>query len=151
MGNYWTNAVRHPEDIGVGHIRRTVDYTEFSDAGAGGRHSPPMRCRSAASRRARSRFASATLVADGGHRRHAGAHARHGDRRRRRSRWRRTSAGRIAPAQDGGDRDVDGHAARGGHGVLRLHLGVGTTAGKATFTVEFVNKRESIVRPFPNN
>jgi hypothetical protein len=24
MGNYWTNPVRHPEDIGVGHIRRTV-------------------------------------------------------------------------------------------------------------------------------
>jgi hypothetical protein len=26
-----------------------------------------------------------------------------------------------------------------------------TTAGKITFIVEFVNKRESIVRPFPNN
>lgn len=25
MGDYWTNAVRHPEDMGVGHIRRTVD------------------------------------------------------------------------------------------------------------------------------
>lgn len=25
MGDYWTNAVRHPEDVGVGHIRRTVD------------------------------------------------------------------------------------------------------------------------------
>lgn len=25
MGNYWTNAVRHPEDTGVGHIRRTVE------------------------------------------------------------------------------------------------------------------------------
>lgn len=24
MGDYWTNAVRHPEDVGVGHIRRTV-------------------------------------------------------------------------------------------------------------------------------
>jgi hypothetical protein len=26
-----------------------------------------------------------------------------------------------------------------------------TTAGKITFIVEFVNKRESMVRPFPNN
>lgn len=26
MGNYWTNAVRHPEDVGVGHIRRTVRF-----------------------------------------------------------------------------------------------------------------------------
>lgn len=24
MGNFWQNAVRHPEDTGVGHIRRTV-------------------------------------------------------------------------------------------------------------------------------
>jgi hypothetical protein len=24
MGTYWTNPVRHPEDVGVGHIRRTV-------------------------------------------------------------------------------------------------------------------------------
>lgn len=29
MGNYWTNAVRHPEDIGVGHIRRTVLLADF--------------------------------------------------------------------------------------------------------------------------
>lgn len=26
MGDYWTNAVRHPEDVGVGHIRRTVSF-----------------------------------------------------------------------------------------------------------------------------
>jgi hypothetical protein len=31
MGDYWTNAVRHPEDIGVGHIRRTIS---FDSAGA---------------------------------------------------------------------------------------------------------------------
>lgn len=30
MGDYWTNPVRHPEDVGVGHIRRTV---EWDDAG----------------------------------------------------------------------------------------------------------------------
>lgn len=28
MGNYWTNAVRHPEDVGVGHIRRTVSFDQ---------------------------------------------------------------------------------------------------------------------------
>lgn len=25
MGTFWTNAVRHPEDIGVGHLRRTIN------------------------------------------------------------------------------------------------------------------------------
>lgn len=28
MGNYWTNSVRHPEDAGVGHIRRTVSFDQ---------------------------------------------------------------------------------------------------------------------------
>lgn len=28
MGNYWTNCVRHPEDVGVGHIRRTVTFDQ---------------------------------------------------------------------------------------------------------------------------
>lgn len=26
MGDYWTNAVRHPEDVGVGHIKRIVTF-----------------------------------------------------------------------------------------------------------------------------
>jgi hypothetical protein len=26
MGDYWTNAVRHPEDVGVGHIKRIVNF-----------------------------------------------------------------------------------------------------------------------------
>lgn len=26
MGDYWTNAVRHPEDVGVGCIRRTITF-----------------------------------------------------------------------------------------------------------------------------
>jgi hypothetical protein len=34
MGNYWTNSVRHPEDVGVGHIRRTVTFDQ-SGAAAG--------------------------------------------------------------------------------------------------------------------
>lgn len=30
---YWLNAVRHPEDIGVGYLRRTVNFdTPFADA-----------------------------------------------------------------------------------------------------------------------
>jgi len=31
MGNYWTNPVRHPEDIGVGHIRRTVTLADATN------------------------------------------------------------------------------------------------------------------------
>lgn len=26
MGDFYTNAVRHPEDVGVGHIRRTIKF-----------------------------------------------------------------------------------------------------------------------------
>src|SRR3954452_12112296 len=32
MGNYWTNPVRHPEDVGVGHIRRTVLFADATNA-----------------------------------------------------------------------------------------------------------------------
>jgi hypothetical protein len=32
MGNYWTNAVRHPEDVGVGHIRRTITFDQYGAA-----------------------------------------------------------------------------------------------------------------------
>jgi hypothetical protein len=33
MGDYWTNEVRHPEDTGIGHIRRTVKFgTPNTDA-----------------------------------------------------------------------------------------------------------------------
>lgn len=32
MGNYWTNPVRHPEDVGVGHVRRTVQLTDANIA-----------------------------------------------------------------------------------------------------------------------
>ena len=33
MGDYFTNPVRHPEDIGVGHIRRTISLAEFTANG----------------------------------------------------------------------------------------------------------------------
>jgi len=29
--SYWRNAVRHPEDCGIGNIRRTMDWTEFGE------------------------------------------------------------------------------------------------------------------------
>lgn len=28
MGDYFTNPVRHPEDVGVGHVRRTVAWDD---------------------------------------------------------------------------------------------------------------------------
>lgn len=34
MGDYWTNAVRHPEDVGVGHIRRTIRFDSPGGASA---------------------------------------------------------------------------------------------------------------------
>lgn len=32
MGDYWTNPVRHPEDVGVGHVRRTINLTDANIA-----------------------------------------------------------------------------------------------------------------------
>ena len=33
MGDYLTNPVRHPEDVGMGILRRTITLAEFSAAG----------------------------------------------------------------------------------------------------------------------
>jgi hypothetical protein len=32
MGDFYTNAVRHPEDVGVGNIRRTVYFADATNA-----------------------------------------------------------------------------------------------------------------------
>lgn len=32
MGDYYTNPIRHPEDVGVGHARRTVNLTDANIA-----------------------------------------------------------------------------------------------------------------------
>jgi hypothetical protein len=32
MGNFYENAVRHPEDVGVGNIRRTVYFADATNA-----------------------------------------------------------------------------------------------------------------------
>lgn len=33
MGTYWTNPVRHPEDTGIGYLRRTITLADFSANG----------------------------------------------------------------------------------------------------------------------
>lgn len=33
MGNYWTNPVRHPEDVGIGALRRTITLADFTAQG----------------------------------------------------------------------------------------------------------------------
>lgn len=33
MGNFWTNPVRHPEDVGVQVIRRTINLSDFTANG----------------------------------------------------------------------------------------------------------------------
>lgn len=35
MGDYWTNPTRHPEDVGMGVLRRTITLAEFSAATGG--------------------------------------------------------------------------------------------------------------------
>jgi len=32
MGDFYTNPVRHPEDVGVGHIRRTINWNDANVA-----------------------------------------------------------------------------------------------------------------------
>lgn len=34
MGDYFTNPVRHPEDVGVGALRRRFSYADFGAGGA---------------------------------------------------------------------------------------------------------------------
>jgi hypothetical protein len=145
MGDYWTNAVRHPEDIGVGHIRRTLDSGELATAGA--TVGMPIGALEAGAIPLRAECYVATLfngttptITLGTTGTVAGI----------------MSSADIAPATAGYKVAPATGAMMGvplaADTVFYAYLTqTNTTAGKVTFIIEFVNKRESIVRPFPNN
>jgi len=148
MGNYWTNAVRHPEDIGVGHIRRTVDYTEFpTQAQSDGNpaNALPIGCLEAGAIPLRVLTYVATVFAGGTPGVTLGT---------------ATVPAAFALAVDTAATALGYKTAATGvemgkplaaDTIFYAYTASGATAGKITLTVEFVNKRESIVRPFPNN
>jgi hypothetical protein len=148
MGNFYTNAVRHPEDIGVGHIRRTVsagasgfDAVPGIPIGALEAGAIPLR----ASAYIETLFNGTTPTITLGTAANVDGLA--------------TSA-QIAPATAGNKGEA---VLLGGASPLYgIPLAVNTifyvkltqtntTAGKITAIIEFVNKRENEGIPFPNN
>ena len=153
MGDYWRNAVRHPEDIGVGHIRRTVDFSEFvttaqADTGQPA-NSAPIGTLEAGAVILRAYAVVQTAFNGTTPALTVGSSA--------------TVAGVMASADIVPGTITTGIKAAPVAGALLgtplaadtvfyvFKTTTDTTAGKATFIIEFVNKRESIVRPFPNN
>ena len=149
MGDYWRNAVRHPEDIGVGHIRRTLDYTEFSTVAQADTGQPalalPIGCLEAGAVPLRVHTYVATAVTGGTPAITLGT---------------ASAATAFALAADlaAGSTGVKTAATGTSMGiplaadtVFYAYISASAATGKFTITVEFVNKRESIVRPFPNN
>ncbi len=142
MGDFWTNAVRHPEDIGVGHIRRTLDVSEMPSGiaipiGALEAGAIPLRAECYVATLFNGTTPTITVGASGSV---AGLMA----------------SADVAPATAGYKVAPATGAMMGvplaADTVINVILTqTNTTAGKITVIVEFVNKRESIVRPFPNN
>lgn len=143
MGDYWTNAVRHPEDIGVGHIRRTIDVGDF---GAGANNVPigtleagavPLRAYTYVD----TLFNGTTPTIDiGSTATPAGIMA----------------SADVAPATAGYKAApltgaLMGKPLAADTTFFAKLTQTNTTAGKMVAIIEFVNKRESITRPFPNN
>lgn len=144
MGDYWTNPVRHPEDMGVGHIKRTVNFDTLQTGtlgvpiGALEAGAIPLHC-----------HVTVITAFNGG-----------------------TNDLRV-----GTDDDDDGFATTAGAAPATIgfkdnlkgalsgiplatnevvyakfaQTGAPATAGKAEVILTFVNKRELVGIPFPNN
>jgi len=146
MGDYWTNAVRHPEDIGVGHIRRTLDSGELAAAGA--TVGVPIGTLEAGAIPLRAEVYVATLfngttptITIGTQGAGVAGIMASADIAPA------TAGYKVAPAT-GAQMGVPLAADTTFYAFLTQ---TNTTAGKITAIIEFINKRESVVRPFPNN
>ena len=144
MGDFWSNAVRHPEDVGVGHIRRTVNF----DTGFSGTLGVPIGALEAGSIPVRAYVTIQTVY-------NAGT----------------TNVLVLGTAADDDGFVTSANAVAGtlgtkvGTGVQLgtplvvdtvvyakfTQTGTAATTGKATVWVEFLNKRELEGIPFPNN
>jgi hypothetical protein len=146
MGDYWTNAVRHPEDVGVGHIRRTIRFDSSNvgtglgipigalEAGAIPRHADVL-IQTAFNGGTTNSFVLGTEDDDDGF---------------------ITSAGAVAGTtgwKDGLKGALTGYPLDRNKVVYAKFTSTGTapTAGVAIVTLTFVNKREIEGRAFPNN
>lgn len=143
MGDFYTNPVRHPEDTGVGHVRRTVNLTDSGIATG-----IPVGALEAGAIPLRAYVVVQTVF----------------------------NAGTTNVLVMGSTADDDGLVTSANAAATALGLKAGTgaelgiplaantvfyakftqtgtvaTTGKATFIVEFVNKRENEGIPFPNN
>lgn len=143
MGNYWTNAVRHPEDTGIGHLRRTVtvDAAALSTGsglpiGALEAGAIPLFAHAyveTAMNGTTPTIVLGTAADDDGF---------------------ATSAG-VAPGATGFKGNLSGALTgvplAANTIVYAKSGGTGVTTGKVTFILTFVNKREVTGTAFPNN
>jgi hypothetical protein len=147
MGDYYTNAVRHPEDVGVGYLRRTVTFDMAAiatgngvpigalEAGAIPRHVDVL---------IETVFNGTTPTLDVGI---AGTPAG------------LAASASIAPGtlgwKDSLKSTLNGTPLAGGpNTAVPIYVkmgGTGVTTGRAIVTVMFTNKRELTGVPFPNN
>lgn len=147
MGDYYTNATRHPEDVGIGYIRRTVSFDQSGitstngipigalEAGAIPRHVDVY---------IETAFNGTTPTLDVGI---AGTPAG------------LAASASIAPGtvgwKDGLKSTLNGIPLAGGPNTsVPIYVkmgGTGQTTGRAIVTVQFTNKRELVGVPFPNN
>jgi hypothetical protein len=143
MGDFWSNPVRHPEDIGVGHIRRTVTYDVAAlSAGSG----IPIGALEAgaiplfAHAYVETAFNGTSPTLDLGVSGTAAGYA--------------ASAG-IAPGATGFKGNLSGSLTGiplAANTTIYLKLGgSGWTTGKVTLILTFVNKREGTGTAFPAN
>lgn len=143
MGDYWTNAVRHPEDVGVGHIKRvvTADVAALSTGnglaiGALEAGAVPLHCHvtiETAFNGTTPAIVVGTTADDDGYAAAAG-----------------TAAG-SAGFKGNLTGALTGQPLAANTVVYAKLTGTSVTAGKANIILTFVNKRELTGIPFPNN
>lgn len=143
MGDYWTNSVRHPEDVGTGYVRRTVTFDMAAaqtglglpiggmEAGA-----MPLPC----AVYVETAFAGTTPTVDIGTTDNPSGFA---------------ASASIVPGTVGFKPNLVGALSGiplAAHRVVYVKVGgTGLTAGKITVVMMFANKREAEGVAFPNN
>ncbi|MDR7037397.1 hypothetical protein J2X36_002144 [Methylobacterium sp. BE186] len=143
MGDYWTNSVRHPEDTGIGYVRRTLTFDMAAATtglglpiGAMEGGTMPLYVHVYIE----TAFNGTTPTLDIGTTDNASGFA---------------ASASVAPGTTGFKGNLSG-ALTGiplaGHRVVYAKVGgTGATTGKATIVLTFANKREVEGIPFPAN
>lgn len=143
MGNLWTNAVRHPEDTGVGNIRRTVTVDMAALYTGNG---VPIGALEAGAIPLHAQVTVETLMNGTTPGISLGTTADDDGFA--------TTAG-IAPGTAGFKGSLTGALTgfplAANTIVYAKATGTGATTGKVTFILNFVNKREVTGTAFPNN